>query len=287
MRTYRTVLEQKIRERQQTFEEFAQYVETFARENGEPGTLSFRHLQRLAAGRRSDGRPLGRVLPATARLLEHIFGLSIDDLLAPPTVEDWPDGQSAEIRRRLHLSSRVDSGVLDTLKGQLADIRRLDRQLGAVIAHDEVLAKVEQVGSLLAHSLSSGVREPLARLLSELSCLAGWQALDLGKVTESWRYYDQARMAALQSSVPHTWPLPKLDARLSSPMPASPRRPLASWKGFAPQRSRSALALFGRGWLPLTAKHWRQTVSTPKASALSIEQRNCCRPIPLTPTVHT
>jgi 8-oxo-dGTP pyrophosphatase MutT (NUDIX family) len=79
----RTLLEQLIRERRQTFEEFAEFAEKFAREHGEPGTLSVRHLSRLVAGAHPDGRPLGSVRPATARLLEHIFGLSIDELLAP------------------------------------------------------------------------------------------------------------------------------------------------------------------------------------------------------------
>jgi len=84
MRTFRTVLEQKIRERRQTFEEFAEYTESFACQHSEPGTISLRHLQRLAAGRGPNGKALGPVRPATARLLETIFGLSIDELLAPP-----------------------------------------------------------------------------------------------------------------------------------------------------------------------------------------------------------
>jgi hypothetical protein len=91
MRTFRTVLEQKIWERRQTYEEFAEYVETFAREHQEPGMLGLRHLQRLAAGHGPGGRPLGAVRPATARLLERILGLSVEELLAPPvsaTVED-------------------------------------------------------------------------------------------------------------------------------------------------------------------------------------------------------
>lgn len=81
-RNSRTLLEQRIRERQLTFDEFAEFAERFARENGEQGTLSARHIQRLAAGLRS-GRSL-TVRPATARLLERIFQASIDDLLGPP-----------------------------------------------------------------------------------------------------------------------------------------------------------------------------------------------------------
>ncbi len=88
----RTLLEQLIRARRQTFEEFAEFADQFAREHHEVGTVSVRHLQRLAAGRRPDGTPLGSVRPATARLLERIFGRSIDELLAAGTVqspEEW------------------------------------------------------------------------------------------------------------------------------------------------------------------------------------------------------
>lgn len=87
MRSFRTVLEQQIWERRQTLEGFAEYAETYAREHGEAGTLGVRHLQRLVAGRRSDGRPLGPVRPETARLLERIFRLNIDELLAAPATE--------------------------------------------------------------------------------------------------------------------------------------------------------------------------------------------------------
>jgi len=93
------VLEQKIRERRQTFEEFITYVERFRREHHEPGTLSLRHLERLVAGHRGDGHPLGPVRPATARLLEHILGLSITELLAPPTAEGRPPLPLSEPKR--------------------------------------------------------------------------------------------------------------------------------------------------------------------------------------------
>jgi hypothetical protein len=83
MRAFRTVLEQKVWERRQTLEEFAEYAEMYAREHKEPGSIGVRHLQRLASGRGPKGQPLGAVKPATARLLESILGLSIDELLRP------------------------------------------------------------------------------------------------------------------------------------------------------------------------------------------------------------
>lgn len=199
MRPYRTVLEQKIRERKQTFEEFTAYVETFAREHNEPGTLSVRHLQRLVAGRRSDGRPLGPVHAVTARLLERILGLSIDELLAPPLAPVAPNDSETEFRQRLHASGQVDDAMITILQHQLDAIRHIDRQLGATVAHDETLTKAAQVATLLSHNMTTRIRQRLASLLSELYCLAGWQALDLGTATESWRYYDLANSAAFES----------------------------------------------------------------------------------------
>jgi hypothetical protein len=111
MRPFRTVLEQKIRERRMTFEEFVAYAETYAREHREPGTLSVRHLQRLAAGRRSDGRPLGPVRPETARLIEQILGLDIDQLLAPPSAPAMTDDSAADLRRKLDVARRIDGST--------------------------------------------------------------------------------------------------------------------------------------------------------------------------------
>lgn len=76
----RTVLEQRIRDRKQTFDEFVSFVEIFARENDEEGTLSLRHLQRLVAG----VARASRLRPATARLLERIFDDDIEHLLSLP-----------------------------------------------------------------------------------------------------------------------------------------------------------------------------------------------------------
>ena len=204
MHAFRTVLEQKIRERRQTLEEFVEYAEHFAREHGEPGTLSLRHLQRLVAGRGPGGKPLGPVRAATARLLERIFDMSIGELLAQPSPPEPTEDPGAQLRQKIHASNRIDDGVLNLLQDQLSALRRLDRQLGAVVAHEEVRAKTSQVQQLFDHSLAGGVRERLATLLSELRALAGWQALDLGKATDAWHHYEQAKAAARESgSIPH------------------------------------------------------------------------------------
>ncbi|PXY27766.1 hypothetical protein [Prauserella muralis] len=199
-RQARTVLEHEIREvRRQTLQEFADYAERFARQHGEPGTLSLRHLERLVAGRGPNGRPLGNLRPATARLLERIFGMPVSELLSPPTSHATPDDGELELRAGLRTAARVDGQVINLLYEQLRGIRRLDRQLGAVVAHGETTMKASQVARLLRHSLMPAQREQLAALLSEVCTLAGWQALDAGQVSTAWRFYENARTAAHES----------------------------------------------------------------------------------------
>jgi uncharacterized membrane protein len=76
----RTVLAQRIRERRITLEEFCEQLEVFARENNEVGTVSIRHVQRLAAGQFASYQ----LRPATARLLERYFESPIEELLVSP-----------------------------------------------------------------------------------------------------------------------------------------------------------------------------------------------------------
>ncbi|MGH8881230.1 MAG: hypothetical protein ACRD0P_28420, partial [Stackebrandtia sp.] len=167
----------------------------------EPGTLSLRHLQRLVSG-----RPLGALRPATVRLLERLLGEPIAALLAPPktTTAKEHENPTAELRQLLDAARRVDRSTIMLLHHQLDTIRRLDRQLGAIVVRDELKTKIRQVERLTAHSLAPGTRESLTALLSEMHTLAGWQALDLGDITESWRHYEQSRATAAQSnSIPY------------------------------------------------------------------------------------
>lgn len=198
-RSVRTLLEQLIRdERGETFEEFAAYAENFARRHHLAGTLSLRHLLRLVSGRKADGTPLGKPRPATANLLERIFGVPMDDLLSPPRIEP-ADQATTELRQRLNAARHVDLAVIDLLRDQLDSLRRLDRQMGAVVAYGEVREKVEQVRQLHSYSLTPGVRAELARLLSELGALAGWEALDRYEVGQAWEHHELAKRAAREA----------------------------------------------------------------------------------------
>jgi hypothetical protein len=133
MREFRTLLERKIWERRQTFEEFAEFAEVFAREHGEPGSVSARHVQRLAGGRGPAGRPLGPVRPATARLLERIFDVSVDELLAPPGRADQAvhDFDETTERPRTEPMGELAGWLSDSTRRQVA-VRLDELDLGHV-----------------------------------------------------------------------------------------------------------------------------------------------------------
>ncbi|WP_330275167.1 transcriptional regulator [Lentzea sp. NBC_00516] len=121
MRTFRTVLEQRIWERRLTLEEFVEEAELYAREHREPGTLGLRHLQRLVAGRRSADEPLGQVKASTARLLESMFGSTVEVLLSPP-MEGSPGGSSVGISAHPGLAGAFEwlDGAAGWLSGSAA-----------------------------------------------------------------------------------------------------------------------------------------------------------------------
>lgn len=73
----RTVLEQILRGDDHTYEEISVRFDLLARKLGESATITARHLRRLASGERTG------TTPVTRRVLQAMFGLPIDQLLAP------------------------------------------------------------------------------------------------------------------------------------------------------------------------------------------------------------
>jgi hypothetical protein len=172
-RPFRTLLEQKIKERRQTLEEFVESAEAFAREHGESGTLSLRHLNRLVAGRGPKGAPLGPLRPATARLLESILGLSVDELLKPPAElsrADIGDQQDRVLRSSGPLRRAVTPQPADPL---IPAFEWLDQGAGWIsdTARRKVTARLSKLdtGELLdQHARRARVsRSHIARALSD------------------------------------------------------------------------------------------------------------------------
>ncbi|RSM86362.1 transcriptional regulator [Kibdelosporangium aridum] len=202
MRAFRTVLEQKIRERRQSIEEFAEFTEVFAREHEELklGTVSARHLQRLASGVGPKGRPLGEVRPATARLLEKIFDVSIDELLAPPRAEepavraavdvdrlggafDWLDARVGWLPEssQWEVTSRLASVDTDALHDRLVRRSRVGRSQLSRALREYYADLVDGYGAY-------GVRVGDHELITSIVTCSDWVDLATPLVPENERF---------------------------------------------------------------------------------------------------
>ena len=103
----RTLLEHLIAGQPYTWQEFEARFDERARACGERVSLSWRHLQRIAAGE------IGRPRPAVARVLTDMFAHTIEELLAPPpspASDDTPE-VAETMRRRELLASAIAASV--------------------------------------------------------------------------------------------------------------------------------------------------------------------------------
>jgi len=203
-RPARTVLHELLRQRRQTAEEFSFDAMDVAREHGLKATLSPRHVQRLAAGRHSDGRPLGPLRPTTQRLLELMLNRPIDELLGP-AINDNPSRsddsvESDELKAALAASQSMDNGLIRLFQQQLDTTRQIDRQLGAAEVIGQLREQISHMTARLAYSLTPNVRQALAAVLVDACTLAGWQSMDQGKYVQAWNYYEQAKVTAREST---------------------------------------------------------------------------------------
>ncbi len=91
---------------------------------------------------------------------------------------------------------RLDSGLVSLLRDQTQGLRLLDRRLGAPTIHAQAVAHVETVERLVRNALPGADRENAADELGQAAALAGWQALDMGRLDEAWRLHETATAAA-------------------------------------------------------------------------------------------
>ena len=63
-------------------------------------------------------------------------------------------------------------------------------------------AHISHIESGLGYSLRPGNREQLARVLADASALAGWQAVDMGRLPRAWEHFERATAAAREAGDP-------------------------------------------------------------------------------------
>ena len=182
------MLVQRIRERRLSYEEFCEQLEVFARENNEVGTVSIRHMQRLAAGRVTSEQ----LRPATARLLEKFFESSIDELLAPP--ENTPHKQAKSSTQISEFSTQESDLLI-----QLDQTRHMmDR---AVAEHSVTPAQVDNIEQMVRLHAQACVTMPplvmLRRLVADFDELRGLVSRVQSPTTLVRLYACSARIGAL------------------------------------------------------------------------------------------
>ncbi len=139
------------------------------------------------------------------------------------------------LQRPLHRRRRRSS----VLQDETDTIRLLDRRLGAPAVAAKLDAHIAQLQDSLHHSLTPGRRQQLALVLADAAALAGWQAIDTGRLPAAWDHFETATAAAREAGNMPCSPSPPGNRPTSCSTSASPPRP---WRRSAPPATRPAPA---------------------------------------------
>jgi tetratricopeptide (TPR) repeat protein/predicted XRE-type DNA-binding protein len=157
--------------------------------NGKRGIAATHVFQRIADG--LDMPDPGRIL----------LGLSPKQALVTRPVSTRPGrpGQDSDLLRQITATRTIDAAVIRALQSETDTIRLLDRRLGAPAVAAKLEAHISQVETSLCYSLRPGNRQRLASVLADASALAGWQAIDMGRLPRAWAHFERATAAAREA----------------------------------------------------------------------------------------
>lgn len=141
----------------------------------------------------------GLDMPDHARIM---LGLSPRQILAsapPRTTTSARPGQDSELLRQITAAGSIDGTLVRVLQGETDNIRLLDRRLGAPVVAGKLEAHISHIENGLHFSLRPGNRQQLAAVLADASALAGWQAIDMGRLPRAWAHFERATAAAREA----------------------------------------------------------------------------------------
>lgn len=144
----------------------------------------------------------GLGMPDHARILLGLSPRQITTSTPPRATASVSSGQDAELLRQITAARSIDSAVVRVLQGETDNIRLLDRRLGAPAVAGKLEAHISHIETGLRYSLRPGNREQLARALADASALAGWQAIDMGRLARAWAHFERAIAAAREAGDP-------------------------------------------------------------------------------------
>jgi len=78
----------------------------------------------------------------------------------------------------------------------------LDRRLGGAAIYHQTTSHVAHIEKLVRYALPGSHREAAAEEMGQAAALAGWQALDGGRLNEAWRYHELAAAASREGGIP-------------------------------------------------------------------------------------
>ena len=111
-------------------------------------------------------------------------------------------GRETDLLRQITAAQKIDGVVISALQDETNTIRLLDRRLGAPAVATKLEAHIRQVEVGLRHSLRPANRKQLACVLADASALAGWQAIDMGRLKPAWDHFERATAAAREAGDP-------------------------------------------------------------------------------------
>ncbi|MDN5852374.1 MAG: hypothetical protein L0K86_05900 [Actinomycetia bacterium] len=128
-------------------------------------------------------------------LLCEVYGMSAVEL----GIEGEPALPIDDDRADQLTLARLDSGLVQVLGSHTQSLRLLDRRLGGAPVYAQTAAHVDMIENLIRNSVPGAAREAAAHQLRQAAALAGWQALDLGKVSDAWRLHEIATAAGREA----------------------------------------------------------------------------------------
>jgi tetratricopeptide (TPR) repeat protein len=171
-----------------------------ARRRGET-LVSDASISRRIAAWENEGATVGDFY---RELLCEVYSLTAADLglVEPPPPALPASSTGVEITERALTLSRLDGGLVELLRAHTQSIRMRDRRLGGATIYQQTAAHVEQIERLVRYALPGKDREAAADELGQAAALAGWQALDMGRLDDAWRLHEIATAAGRESGQP-------------------------------------------------------------------------------------
>jgi tetratricopeptide (TPR) repeat protein len=141
----------------------------------------------------------GLNMPDSARVL---LGLSARQTTVLPRTATSRASRTSDIEllRQISAARSIDSTVIQALQGETDTIRLLDRRLGAPAVAGKLEAHISHLETCLRYSLRPGNRQQVASVLADASALAGWQAIDMGRLPRAWEHFERATAAAREAN---------------------------------------------------------------------------------------